>query len=90
MTRAKFEVTHIEISKGTKRVEKDGETVYEPCEMKTIKMQPVYHNDEDGHENQKFWEATPTGLFEMGVVNAEAVKMFEVGKEYYIDISAAE
>ncbi len=52
-----------------------------------IKMIPVYSASE---ENKKFFEATPSGMIELGVVNPEAAKQFEQGKEYYIDISPAE
>lgn len=38
-------------------------------------------------ENKKFWEATPSGLLSVGTVKESA---FEVGKEYYLDITAAE
>lgn len=41
-------------------------------------------------ENELFFHYTPWGKFEMGTINAEAAKQFEIGKEYYIDISPAE
>lgn len=47
------------------------------------KFRPVYGNSE---ENKKFFEATPSGLLEIGCF---AKKSFEVGKEYYLDISEA-
>ncbi len=37
-------------------------------------------------ENEKFWRATPGGSFKVSSVTSDA---FEVGKEYYIDISLA-
>jgi hypothetical protein len=40
-------------------------------------------------ENDKFFEATPSGELYLSIVNLTAAEMFEVGKEYYIDISQA-
>ena len=40
-------------------------------------------------ENKKFFSATPGGKLELHVVNHEAAKIFEPGKEYYVDITPA-
>ncbi|MDR7237127.1 hypothetical protein [Neobacillus drentensis] len=37
------------------------------------------------NENKTFWKYTPSGKIEMQIDNPEAFKMFEVGKEYYVD-----
>jgi hypothetical protein len=55
----------------------------------TIKLSPVYGNNDPNHENTKFWEASPSGSFELGTINADAAAIFELGQEYYIDISRA-
>lgn len=48
-----------------------------------VTFQPV----QDGSaENKKFWEFTPSGHLGFNSVNAGG---FEVGKEYYVDISPA-
>lgn len=47
------------------------------------RMSPVCSGSE---ENKKFFDATPQGSFEVSTV---AEKYFEAGKEYYIDITAA-
>ena len=57
---------------------------------RTIKMSPVYGNNDPKHENTKFWEATPGGSLELNVINASAAEIFEVGKEYYLDLTPAE
>jgi hypothetical protein len=57
-------------------------------EVHTIKMAPVYSQDPES-ENRKFWEATPSGSLLLGVVNAEAVEQFELGKSYYLDFTPA-
>lgn len=59
-------------------------------EMTTIKMSPVYANNDPNHENSKFWRYSPSGSLELGCVNPEAVKQFELGKEYYIDFTPAD
>lgn len=52
-----------------------------------ILLQPVIGGSE---ENKQFYEYTPGGKIELSTVNEEAVKQFELGKEYYIDFSPAE
>lgn len=53
---------------------------------KTIEMEPVISGSE---ENKKFWEYTPNGELKFNTVNKDAVKDYEAGKEYYIDITPA-
>jgi len=52
-----------------------------------VKLVPVTSGSE---ENKNFWKYTPDGRLEMWVDNDAAFKQFEVGKEYYLDITAAE
>ena len=42
--------------------------------------------EDEGSENGQFFKYTPSGFFQLGCVNDQG---FEVGKEYYIDISEA-
>lgn len=86
-TRAKFVCNSITESMGS-RLAADGKT-YEPCKMKTVKASPVYGGGDPNHENTKFWSASPGGTFELNVVNPAAVEAFEVGKEFYVDITPA-
>lgn len=93
-TRAKFRVDEIRITQQNTYPEKteDGKTDYtkpHPQEMRTVVASPVYGDGDPNHENTKFWEASPTGKFELGTVNAEAVKGFEPGVEFYIDLTIA-
>jgi hypothetical protein len=53
-----------------------------------IEMAPVC-NDDPGHPNRSFWEATPNGKIEMQINNPSALQQFEVGKEYYVDFLPA-
>lgn len=96
--RCKFTVTSITKTMGSRqKLDADGNVIkgangyaeYEPCEMATIKMSPVYANNDPKHENSKFWQASPSGSFELGTVNMEAVAQLKLGDEYYIDISPA-
>ena len=50
----------------------------------TAKMSPVMSGSE---ENKKFFEATPSGSFEIGMFKDDA---FEPGKEYFLNITKAE
>lgn len=47
---------------------------------------PVY-SSEPNHENKRFWDATPNGSLQVGTIKEMP---FEVGKEYYLDITLAE
>jgi hypothetical protein len=88
-TRAKFKCDTITRRESGSWRKVQGENQWVKHEEHTIEMSPVYHNDDPDHENTKFWEASPSGNFTLGCVNPEAVKMFEPGKEYYIDITPA-
>ena len=87
MTRAKFKVTKIDRSMGSKKTA-DGK--YEPAELRTVHLSPVYANSDPNHENSKFWDATPSGSIQLGVANLPAVEMFELEKEYYVDFTPAD
>lgn len=52
-----------------------------------LTFSPVYSGSD---ENKRFFAATPGGSFQFYTVNKEAADQFEMGKEYYFDISAAE
>lgn len=93
--RAKFFVTRIETTIGSRPITgagamMNGRQQYEPCEMKTIVMAPVYGNGDPNHENTKFWQASPQGEMRLGTVNADAAAQFLIGKAYYIDFTPAE
>lgn len=51
-----------------------------------IKLTPVVSGSE---ENKSFYAATPCGEINLGTTNDAAVAQFELGKEYYVDFSAA-
>lgn len=67
----------------------DGRAVYESVEKRTLIFQPVYANNDPNHENSRFWRYSPSGELRLGTVNPEAWSQFELGKEYYLDFSAA-
>jgi hypothetical protein len=92
--RAKFKVDSIARSLSSKAVMgDDGKPVspprYEPCEMRTVVMTPVYGGNDPDHENAKFWQASPSGRLELGCVNLAAAERFDLGREYYIDFTPA-
>lgn len=97
-TRCKFRLDKIEISMtqrqiknadGSFKKDERGHHCYEPAELRTLVLFPVYHNNNPEHENNKFWEASPSGEFKLGVVNLSAVEHMKIGHEYYIDITPA-
>ena len=51
-----------------------------------IKLVPVI---EGSKENKEFFHYTPFGEIRIGTINPEAIKEFEVGKEYYVDFTKA-
>jgi hypothetical protein len=77
MVRAKFRVDAIE------RTKQGSE------ELHTVRMSPVYGNNDPEHENTKFWRATPSGTLQMGTINKAAAEQFDLGGEYYIDFTKA-
>jgi hypothetical protein len=89
--RCKFKVDSINRIQSSKWVAdpdgKNGKSI--PVEMRSVKMSPVFANNDPAHENSKFWSATPSGVLEFNTVNLEAVEGLELGAEYYIDITAA-
>lgn len=58
----------------------------DPGEKGSVTLYPVYSGSE---ENKKYFDCTPSGKIQLGILNPEAFKQFELGKEYYIDISPA-
>ncbi|MGO9022601.1 MAG: hypothetical protein ACLQVJ_30060 [Syntrophobacteraceae bacterium] len=91
--RAKFKVDSIRREHASRVAGKDPKTgypIYEPIEVRTIVMSPVYGNADPDHENTKFWEASPSGKLELGCANLAAAEVFELGQEYYIDFTKAE
>jgi hypothetical protein len=51
-----------------------------------IELSAVYSGSD---ENKKFFKWTPSAKIELGTVNEEAAKAFEIGKEYYVDFTPA-
>lgn len=90
--RCKFKVNRIERSMGYVSVPdpaNPGKYKSAEQEMWTVKMSPVYGNGDPNHENTKFWQASPSGSFELNTVNKAAVDGLELGGEYYFDITPA-
>lgn len=96
--RCKFKVHSIAYSMGSRpKLDTEGKRVknasgydeHEPCRMATIKLSPVYANNDPNHENSKFWASSPGGTFELNCVNEAAVAQLELDGEYYIDITPA-
>ncbi len=54
--------------------------------MHSASFSPVY-SSEEGSENKKFWDATPSGKLEMSYTTGQH---FIAGKTYYLDISEVE
>lgn len=87
-TRAKFRCDSVTSLMGSSQNPETKQ--WEPCVMKSIAMSPVYANNDPNHENSKFWAASPSGSFELGVINLPAAEIFVPGKEYYLDITLAQ
>lgn len=51
-----------------------------------VTLQPVYTGSP---ENEEFFKLTPGGNITMSVVKPETAKLFEKGKEYYVDFTDA-
>lgn len=82
---AKFKVISITRQSGSKHVPGTG---YVPHEQQVIRLAPVYDSNPES-VNGKFFQATPSGQIELGVVNADAGNYFELDAEYLVDFSKA-
>lgn len=55
----------------------------------TVKLQPVVpaeNSDPHAEEIKAFFEATPTGLLEMGIRNEVAAEQFQPRDEFYVSL----
>ena len=59
----------------------------ESVEKRTLNFTPV---SGDEGENKKFWDATPSGSLQLGVVNPETWEHFVLGTAYYLDFTPAD
>lgn len=67
------------------------------CKFKVISLIPTHATDgytvmmapviSGSKENEEFYHYTPGGSLMLSTINVEAAKQFEVGAEYYLDIS---
>jgi len=80
MIRCKFRLIEWKNSEGSKRV--DGK--YVPCIKTSVVFIPVAGGSP---ENEAFWEATPSGRIELGIVNPGAIEELKIMKEYYVDFT---
>ena len=55
-------------------------------EGQVIKLSPVYG---DSPENKEFYKWTPAGSIELGTVNPDAAKQFELGQEMFVEFTPA-
>lgn len=78
MVRAKFTVQSITRTKHWDRTK---------GEVQTINLNPV---SDGSAENKAFFEATPSGRIELGTINEDAARQFELGKSYFVDFTPAE
>lgn len=61
----------------------------EPVEKRTLNFTPVGNNGQGSQEDKSFWDATPSGSLQLGVVNQAAWEQFELNAEYYLDFTKA-
>ena len=52
----------------------------------SVSLSPVISGSE---ENERFYKQTPSGGLKLSTINAAAIKQFELGKEFYVDITPA-
>lgn len=76
MVKCKFKCINVSVP------EKDA-----PGVTASVELVPVYTGSE---ENKKFFKYTPGGEIKLQVVNPEAAKQFEIGKDYFVDFTPAE
>ncbi len=79
MVRAKFVVESYETRKANTRDPQSEE-------LRTITLTAVTDGSE---ENKKFFRWTPNGMIKIGILNPEAWKRLELGKQYFVDFTEA-
>ena len=62
------------------------ESKWIPQEVQTIRLIPVAGSSE---ENKAFFASTPSGSIDLGTINIEAARQFDLNKEYYVDFTPA-
>ena len=85
VTRAKFRLNSYTTELYDKWVENKSTGL---VEKRTLNFTPVYGTGSE--ENKAFWDATPTGSLQLGIVNRDAWGLFELGKCYYLDFTPAD
>lgn len=86
VVRAKFKCNHVSKVNTTDQWQ-GTKVVFNP-------VGPSYDKDgkpvwPEGSDNQRFWDATPSGEFTMWIKNPAAAEQFKEGVEYYIDFTPA-
>ncbi len=79
MVRCKFTCITVTKRKGWDSFE----FVYE-AEFQAVSKRDTAKTREDAIENEQFWAATPSGMLKVATIRADH---FEVGKDYYLDMS---
>jgi hypothetical protein len=51
-----------------------------------VELSAVYDGSD---ENKHYFKWTPNGKITLGILNPDAAAIFEPGKEYYVDFTAA-
>lgn len=51
-----------------------------------VRFEPVVTGSD---ENDKFFKFTPWGELKFGTINKDAADQFEIGSEYYLDLTPA-
>lgn len=75
------------------------ETLWNDKPLYTVKLYPVGPKftqnpqtkvyEMEACENTAFWHASPVGSLELGSVDKAAADFYQVGKEYFLDFTAA-
>ena len=70
------------------------------AKFKCVKKAPSHQSSDEGNvrleavidgseENKEYFSYTPFGVLDLGILNPPAFSQFEVGQEYYLDITKA-
>ena len=83
--RCKFKCNSVTKTLSSRGKQVEGKWVTENIFLYTATLTPVYSDDPES-ENRKFWDATPSGKFEVGTIKEMP---WNVGEDYFIDITPA-
>jgi hypothetical protein len=59
-------------------------------EGQNVRLNAVVGDNDPESENSSFWQATPSGELTLNILNQDALDMFHIGDNFYLDLIPVE